>query len=595
MARAFREGKFSGMTNSPASLVATRRASGLGFSQKNTQSLARRAAITIALCSMALHPLASRAVAAQPPSLRPDVMGTQGAVTSDHVLASATGADVLRRGGNAVDAAIAMAGVLAVVRPHMNGVGGDNFLLIREAKSGKVYALNASGRAGSRATPEFFAGKDLKSVPGSGILSVSVPGAVQGWEDALRRFGTTTLKQALQPAIGYAERGFAVSTRLSLDIGGEVKKVAADSSLARIFLVNGAAPAPGTILVQRDLAGTLRAIANGGAAAFYRGPIARKIAAFMEQEGGLVTTADLAKNRVSWQEPISTTYLGKRVLAFPPNTQGATFLEMLNLAELQDLTAMGRTSADYVHTLVEGAKLAYADRDRYIADPEFANVPLDRLLSKEYAKELGRRIRRDSIAADAAGDGTRDGNGDTIYLTVIDKDGNAVSMIQSLFAAFGSGRMVPGTGITLHNRGALFSLETSHPNIVAPGKRPFHTLSPAMALNDDGSLFATFGTPGGDGQPQTLIQILNNVLRFGMTPQQAVEAPRWRVFGSGRLGVEPGLSDEVRADLARRGQRVSVEKPSADFGGAQMIVIDPQSKVRMIGSDYRREAYGIAW
>ncbi|MEP7380869.1 MAG: gamma-glutamyltransferase [Gemmatimonadota bacterium] len=554
-----------------------------------------RRVVSLLATGVAFHALAPFAAAAQPPSLRPDVMGMSGAVTSDHALATATGADVLRRGGNAVDAAIAMAGVLAVVRPHMNGVGGDNFLLIRMAKTGKVYALNGSGRAGSRATPEFFAAKGLKSVPGTGILSVSVPGAVQSWEEALKRFGTTTLKQALQPAIGYAEHGFPVSTRLSLDIGGEAKKVAADSALARIFLVNGAAPAPGTILVQRDLAATLRTIAAGGANAFYRGPIASKIAAFMDREGGLLTASDFAKHRANWQEPISTTYLGKKVLAFPPNTQGATFLEMLNLAELQDLTAMGRTSADYVHALVEGAKLAYADRDRYIADPDFASVPIDRLLSKDYAKELGKRIRRDTIAADAAGDGTRDGTGDTVYLTVIDKDGNAVSMIQSLFAAFGSGRMVPGTGITLQNRGSLFSLDPSHPNIIAPGKRPFHTLSPAMALNDDGSLFATFGTPGGDGQPQTLIQILNNVLRFGMTPQQAVEAPRWRVFGNGRLGVEPGLTDAVRTELTRRGQRVSVEQPSADFGGAQMIVIDPRSKARMIGSDYRREAYGIAW
>lgn len=530
---------------------------------------------------------------AQPPSLRPDLMGRDAAVTSDHVLASAAGADVLLRGGNAVDAAITMAGVLAVVRPHMNGVGGDNFLLIREAKTGTVYALNGSGRAGARATPAFFAAKGLKSVPGSGILSVSVPGAVKAWEDALRRFGTITLAQALQPAIRYAERGFPVSTRLSLDIAGEVKKVAGDSALARVFLVNGEAPAPGTILVERELAATLRAIATRGARELYRGATAARIAAFMEREGGLVTAADLAKHTSTWQEPISTTYLGKRVLAFPPNTQGATFLEMLNLAELQDLTAMGRTSADYVHTMVEGAKLAYADRDRYIADPAFAQIPLDRLLSKEYARELGARIRRDTIVAESAGDGTRDGNGDTIYLTVVDKEGNAVSMIQSLFAGFGSGRMVPGTGIVLHNRGSLYSLDASHPNIVAPGKRPFHTLSPAMALNEDGSLFATFGTPGGDGQPQTLIQILNNVLRFGMTPQQAVEAPRWRVYGAGRLGVEPGLSDDVRAELMRRGQRVVLQPPSAEFGGAQMIVVDPRSKARLVGSDYRREAYGI--
>ncbi|MDP1859178.1 MAG: gamma-glutamyltransferase [Gemmatimonadaceae bacterium] len=532
---------------------------------------------------------------AQPPSLRPDIMGMQGALTSDHVLATATGADVLRRGGNAIDAAIAMAGVLAVVRPHMNGVGGDNFLLIRLAKTGKVYALNGSGRAGSRATPAFFAARGLTSVPGSGILSVSVPGAVRSWEDVLRRFGTTTLKQALQPAIRYAEQGFPVSTRLSLDIAAEAKKVVGDSALARTFLVNGVAPAPGTMLVERELGATLRAIATGGARSLYRGPIADKIAAFMEREGGLVTAADLAKHTSTWQQPISTTYLGKRVLAFPPNTQGATFLQMLNLAELQDLTVMGRTSADYVHTLVEGAKLAYADRDRYIADPAFASVPLDRLLSKAYARELGARITRDTITTDAAGDGTREGYGDTIYLTVVDKDGNAVSMIQSLFASFGSGRMVPGTGIVLHNRGSLYSLDASHPNIIAPGKRPFHTLSPAMALNEDGSLFASFGTPGGDGQPQTLIQILNNVLRFGMTPQQAVEAPRWRLYGAGRLGVEPGLSDEVRAELTRRGQRVTVQPPSAEFGGAQMIVIDPRTKVRMVGSDYRREAYGLVW
>lgn len=522
-------------------------------------------------------------------------MGMHGAVSSDHVLATATGADILRRGGNAVDAAIAMAGVLAVVRPHMNGVGGDNFLLIRLAKTGKVYALNGSGRAGSRATPALFSAQGLQAVPATGILSVSVPGAVQAWEDALRRFGTTTLKQALQPAIRYAERGFPVSTRLSLDIAAEVKKVAADSALARTFLVNGEAPAPGTILVERELANTLRAIANEGARALYRGALARVLAAFMQREGGLLTAADLARHTSTWQEPIGTTYLGKRVLAFPPNTQGATFLEMLNLAEQEELTAMGRTSADYVHTLVEGAKLAYADRDRYIADPAFAEIPLERLLSKAYARDLARRIRRDTIVAERAGDGTRDGNGDTIYLTVIDKEGNAVSMIQSLFAGFGSGRMVPGTGIVLHNRGSLFSLDPSHPNIIAPGKRPFHTLSPAMALNEDGSLFATFGTPGGDGQPQTLIQILNNVLRFGMTPQQAVEAPRWRVFGAGRLGVEPGLTDAVRAELTRRGQRVTEQPPSAEFGGAQMIVIDPRSRARMVGADYRREAYGIVW
>jgi gamma-glutamyltranspeptidase/glutathione hydrolase len=526
--------------------------------------------------------------------MRPDVIGREAAVVSDHALASAAGAAVLRAGGNAVDAAITMAGVLAVARPHMNGVGGDAFLLIREARTGRVYALNGSGRAGSRATPAFFAQRNLREVPGSGIHSVSVPGAVRAWEDALKRFGTLTLAQALGPAIGYAENGIPVSTRLSLDIAGEQRKVAADTALARVFLVNGTAPAPGTILTQRDLAGTLRAIAQGGADALYSGALASRIAAFMQREDGLLTAADLRAHTSTWQDPISTTYLGKTVLAFPPNTQGAAFLQMLNLAEAVDLAGMARNDAEYVHVLAEASKLAYADRDRHIADPEFATIPLERLLSKEYAKELARRIRRDTIVAPEGTSEARDGNGDTVYLGVVDKDGNAVSMIQSLFASFGSGRMVPGTGIVLHNRGALFSLDGSHPNVVAPGKRPFHTLCPAMALNADRSLAVVFGTPGGDGQPQTLIQILNNVLRFGMTPQQAVEAARWRVFARNRLGVEPGVDEPVRAALTRRGHRVTVQEPSADFGGAQMIVVHA-SGVLLTGADFRREAYAIAW
>jgi gamma-glutamyltranspeptidase / glutathione hydrolase len=525
--------------------------------------------------------------------MRPDVMGREAAVVSDHALASAAGQAVLRRGGNAIDAAITMAGVLAVVRPHMNGVGGDNFLLIREARTGKVYALNGSGRAGSRATREFFAQHNLTDVPSTGILSVSVPGAVRGWEDALKRFGTISLAQALAPAIKYAEGGFPVSTRLSRDVTDELRKVQADPELTRVFLLNGKPPEPGSILTERDLAQTLRAIARDGSAAVYSGPIARRIADYMKKEDGLLTYEDLGKHRSTWHEPISTTYLGRTVLAFPPNSQGMTFLEMLNLAELSDLTKMGHNSAEYIHTLAEGAKLAYADRDRYLADPAFTPVPVDKLLSKEYARELAKRIRPDTVIAGDAHT-PRDGNGDTIYLCVVDKDGNAVSMIQSLFAAFGSGKMVPGTGIILHNRGSLFELAASHPNVIAPGKRPFHTLSPAMALNADGSLAAVFGTPGGDGQPQTLIQILNNVWRFGMTPQQSVEAPRWRVFGRGRIGVEPGIVESVRTELTRRGQNVTVQEPSAEFGGASMIVI-ASSGVRMTGADPRREAYGIAW
>jgi gamma-glutamyltranspeptidase/glutathione hydrolase len=560
------------------------------FAMRNpgiTRSTRARSILAI-MVALAPYQLAAQAM------MRPDVMGREAAVTSDHVLASMAGAGVLRRGGNAVDAAITMAAVLAVVRPHMNGVGGDNFLLIREAKTGRVYALNGSGRAGTKATPAFFSTRKMTRVPGSGIMSVSVPGAVRAWEDALKRFGTISLSDALQPAIDYAERGFPVSTRLSRDIGAESRKVTADSSLRKIFLFDEKAPAPGTILIQADLARTLRAIASSGSDALYRGALAEQIAQFIEREGGFVTATDLASHRSRWQEPISTTYAGKTVLAFPPNSQGMTFLEMLNIAESVTPANEAPNSAAMIHVLAEAGKLAYQDRDRFLADPEFSTVPVERLISKAYAADRAKVIRRDTVVAPAPDAETRDGNGDTIYLAVVDKDGNAVSMIQSLFAAFGSGRMVPGTGITLHNRGSLFELDSGHPNVIAPGKRPFHTLTPAMALNPDGSLAMAFGTPGGDGQPQTLVQVLNNVLRFGMTPQQAVEAARWRVFAGGRLGVEPGIDSATRVMLQRRGHEVRVQEPSAEFGGAQMIMIH-SSGARMTGADPRREAYAVVW
>jgi gamma-glutamyltranspeptidase / glutathione hydrolase len=544
--------------------------------------------------ALALLPFFAAPAIAQLPSMRPDVGGIDAAVTSDHVLASAAGMDVIKRGGNAVDAAITMAALLTVVRPHMNGIGGDNFMLIRLAKTGEILALNGSGRAGSKATPAFFRAKGLTAIPGTGILSVSVPGAVGGWADALKRYGTITLSQALQPAIRYAERGFPVSPRLNTDITESKRKIAADPELARIFLPNGEAPPIGSLLKQPDLARTLRAIAAGGPDVVYKGALAKQIAQFMEKEGGLLTAADLAQHRSTWEKPISSTYLGNPVIAFPPNTQGVTLLEQLNIAELSDLKPMGRNSADYIHSLVEGAKLAYADRDKYVADPAFSEVPVAKLISKDYAADLARRLRDKLKANDGSSNANRDGTGDTVYLGVIDKDGNAVSMIQSLFAAFGSGRMVPGTGVTLHNRGSLYVLDTTHANVIAPGKRPFHTLCPAMVLRPDGSLMMVVGTPGGDGQPQTLVQVLTNILQFGLTPQQAVEAARFRWYGRERIGVEPGIAADVREALTRRGHQVTLQEPSEEFGGAQVIMLTP-SGGRVAGADPRREAYAIAW
>jgi gamma-glutamyltranspeptidase/glutathione hydrolase len=546
--------------------------------------------------SLLLLPVAIGAVVGQGMPMRPDVSGWQAALSSDHALATEAGAAVLRAGGNAIDAAVTMAGVLSVVRPHMNGVGGDAFVLYREARTGKVYAVNGSGAAGSKATPAFFAEKKLTSIPSTGIMSVSVPGAVRLWQDVLAKFGTIPLAKALAPGIEYASKGYVVSNRLSADIDASRRTLAADPEMARAFLVDGQAPKAGTILKATDLAATLRAIATQGPDALYKGAIAAKIVAFMEKEGGLLTAPDLAKHVTGWQDPIETTYLGRRVLAFPPNTQGVTLLQQLNLAELADLKTMGFNSTAYIHTLVEGSKLAYADRDRYVADPAFAKVPVDMLISKEHAKELRAKIGEKAGTGntpDPAGVMIRDGDGDTVYLCVVDKDGNAVSWIQSNFAAFGSGRMVPGTGIVLHNRGSLYSLDPTHPNILVPGKRPYHTLAPAMVLNADRSLYMVIGTPGGDGQTQTITQVLNNVAMFGMTPQQAVEAPRWRSYGT-RLGVEPGITVAVRDALTARGHTVAVQEPSADFGGIQAILLLP-SGARMVGSDFRREAYGIAW
>ena len=524
---------------------------------------------------------------------RPQASGLEAAVSSDHPLATAAGADVLRRGGNAIDAAITMASVLTVTRPHMNGPGGDVFMIYYDAKTKKVYTLNGAGRAGSKATPAFFASRNLKEIPSSGILSVSVPGTPQAWSDALKRFGTIPLSKALEPAIKYAEKGFPMTPRLAADFRESSRKLAGDPELSRTFMAGGVVPDVGTTLRQPDLGKTLRAIATQGPAAFYKGEIAKQIVDYMEKEGGLLTANDLAKHTSTWGEPIETTYHGLRVLAFAPPTQGATTLELLNIAEQFDLKAMGHNSTDYLTTLTRASQFAYRDRDAYLADPAFVQVPLERLLSKSYAADLANQIRAGTGALPDAS-AQHDGSGDTIYLCVVDKDGNAVSYIQSLFAAFGSGRMVPGTGITLHNRGSLYTLDPAHPQLIAPGKRPFHTLAPSMVLHPDGSPYMVIGSPGGDGQPQTIVQVLNNILLFGMAPQTAVEARRFQALGL-RASVEVGMLPDSGSALRARGLTVREEQPGAAFGGASMIVIHPVSKARMVGSDFRREAFGIAW
>ena len=543
---------------------------------------------------------------------RPDVMGRELAVSSDHPLASAAGMEVLLRGGNAVDAAVTMAGVLAVVRPHMNGVGGDAFALIRDGRTGAVRALNGSGRAGALATPGFFRSAGDSTVPSRGFRSVSIPGAVGAWEEALEQYGTLSMAQALAPAIRLAEGGFPVSQRLHDDIAGAAR--ALDQTASALYLPGGSPPPVGTLLKNPALGATLRLLGVQGARAMYGGPLGERLAAFVAEGGGHLTPDDFRTHTTDWEEPLEVDYLGYRVLGMLPPTQGITLLQQMRLADaLGGMAGLEHNSSEYLHRMVAIKELAFADRDRWVADPAFAPAPLERLLDPAYAAERagvvesGRALvdvesgiplpagagQQAGSTAEAGGEvGERDG-GDTVYLTVVDAQGNAVSWIQSLFASFGSGILEPETGIVLHNRGALYVLDEGHPQVVAPGKRPFHTLTPHMVLRGDELAF-TFGTPGGDSQTQTLLQVMHNMELFGMSPQAAVEAPRYR--SERELLLEdriPGISVQ---GLEAMGYLPEVSSGwTATFGGVQVIRVHPESGVRIVASDPRREAYGLAW
>ena len=535
---------------------------------------------------------------------RPDVRGMKGAVSADHPLAAQAGLRVLQDGGNATDAIIAMAGVLAVVRPHMNGIGGDAFGIFYDGESGEVTALNASGRAGAIATPEFFRNAGVDRIPGSGALSVSVPGAVAGWEDAHERYGSMDFQVLLAPAIDYAKNGFPVSTRLAMDFEEQGRSL--NQAGRNLYLPNGSAPPVGTLLKNEALAASLDTIAREGKKGYYEGAIARQLAAFLTEQGGHLRASDFSSHSSTWVEPLRGDYLGHSFLVMPPNTQGVAQLALMEMSKSYPLESMGHNSSDYLHTLIELKKLAFADRDRWIADPELAAVPVNRLLNKDYLRERAQLVDAKQAAelvepgfGDEIFDSTdkdADDAGDTVYLTAVDQWGNAVSWIQSNFAGFGSGLLDTETGILLHNRGALFSLQSDHPNLVAPGKRPYHTLSPMMALYPDGGFAFTMGTPGGDSQTQSLLQIVHNMLLFHMTPQQAIEAPRFRSSGGLSVAIENRVAADVLSGLESLGHRLRVvEGWTATFGGAQMIFYDPQTGVLAAAADPRREAYSLAY
>jgi gamma-glutamyltranspeptidase/glutathione hydrolase len=531
------------------------------------------------------------------PAGRSVVRASQGMVATSQPLASQAGLDVLKRGGNAVDAAIAMAAVLSVTEPNMTGVGGDAFMMIYSSKTRKLEGLNASGRAPRALNLEYFTARNITQMPTTGMEPITVPGAFDGWVTLLDKHGTMKLADLMAPAIGYAEHGFPVMEKTAADWEPEVPKLKLTAAAASTYLVDGRAPRPGAMFVQKNLARTLRRLARGGRDAFYRGEIARAIVDYCQKNGGFLSMEDFASHKSEWVEPISTTYRGHTLYEMPPNGQGLTALLLLNILEGIDLTSMRKEPGLYYHTLIEATKIAFADRNRYIADPAFAKVPVKELLSKGYA--AGRRALMDpekAIDAPAYGD-IRMGT-DTTYFTSVDKDRNAVSFINSLFNSFGSGVVAGETGIMLHNRGTGFSVEPKHPNRIAPGKRPFHTLIPAMVFKD-GTLLMSYGVMGGDVQAQGHVQVLVNLIDRGLNLQEAIDAPRVRYISGRSVMMEDGLTEPVISALIGRGHERVLPGPGlthrALMGGGQAIIIDPATGALLGGSDSRKDGLALGY
>jgi len=535
-------------------------------------------------------------------SRRSVVMANRGMVATSQPLAAQAGLRILQEGGNAVDAAVATAAVLNVVEPMSTGVGGDAFALVYLAKERRVRALNASGRAPAAATPERVATLCRGGrIPSTGPLSVTVPGTVHGWEALLREHGTMSLAQVLAPAIRYAREGFPVSEVIGRSWAQASDKLRRDEGAAATYLIDGKAPRIGQLFRQPDLARTLETIAEGGSEAFYRGEIARRIAAYVQAKGGLLTTEDLAAHTSTWDTPIEVAYRGHRLLECPPNGQGIVALQALGILEGFDLGAMKWGFAEPLHLQIEAIKLAFADALRYVADPCHAPVPADGLLDPAYLARRRARIDPSQAAPgyepgvpSSAGQGLPGAHADTVYLTVVDEHRNAVSFINSLYEGFGSGLVVPGTGIALQNRGALFTLDPAHPNCIAPGKRPYHTIIPALLFRGE-QLVLSFGVMGGFMQPQGQVQVLCNLLDWGMDVQQALDAPRFRWIEGNQVAYEAGLAHMTRLALEKRGHAITTNAAPTTMGGGQIIRIDPETGVLQGGSDPRKDGCAVGF
>lgn len=534
---------------------------------------------------------------------RSEVIAAHGMVATSQPLATQIALDILKAGGSAVDAAIAANAALGLMEPTGSGIGGDLFAIVWDADKQELTGLNASGRAPALMTHEYFREHGIDSVPPYGPLPVSVPGAVDGWFELHGRYGRLSMAEILAPAIRYAREGFPVSETIAYYFSTSAGPRADYPGFAETFMPDGEMPKKGELFRNPRLAETYEIIANDGRDAFYKGDIAKRIDAYMTEQGGLLRYADLAAHRSEWVTPVTTNYRGWDVYELPPNGQGIAALQILNILEGFDIAAMGFGSAEYVHTFVEAKKLVFEDRARFYADMDFVDVPVDRLISKAYADERRQLISQDRAATSYSAGNTILEDGDTIYLTVADRDGNMVSLIQSNYRGMGSGMTPGGLGFVLQDRAELFSLEEGHANVVEPGKRPFHTIIPAFVMKN-GKPLMSFGVMGGAMQPQGHAQIIINMVDFGMNLQEAGDAARIRHGGSsqptghvmtdgGVVHLERGFGSEIRAQLEAMGHTLG--ESDGGFGGYQAILWDEKEGVYYGASEVRKDGQAAGY
>ena len=534
---------------------------------------------------------------------RSEVIATHGMAATSQPLATQIALDILKAGGSAVDAAIAANAALGLMEPTGNGVGGDLFAIIWDADKQELVGLNASGRAPALMTLEYFRDKEMKSIPPFGPLPVSVPGAVDGWFEMHGRYGRLPMKDLLAPAIAYARDGFPVSEAIAFYFDMNEKRIGQYPGFAETYMPRGRTPKKGEVFKNPRLADTLQQIADGGRDAFYKGDIAKRIGSYMTEHGGLLRYEDLANHSSEWVTPVSTNYRGWDVYELPPNGQGIAALQILNILEGYDIESMGFGSAEYVHTFVEAKKLAFEDRAKYYVDMDFADVPVDALVAKDYADKRRAMISPTKAAQSVPAGDVKLNDGDTIYMTVADNDGNMVSLIQSNYRGMGSG-MTPGDlGFVLQDRAELFALDENHANVVEPGKRPFHTIIPAFVMKD-GKPLMSFGLMGGAMQPQGHAQIIINMIDFDMNLQEAGDAARINHIGSsqptgttmtdgGVVHLENGFSQATREALTEMGHVVGDSNGS--FGGYQAILWDEEEGVYYGASEVRKDGQAAGY